>query len=64
MFLLRIIVIVILILAAIPFINKAKDYFSDKKEKVKELNMKDIETKAQNLFHGQTQDKKIAQGSE
>ena len=64
MFLLRIIVIVILILAAIPFINKAKDYFHDKKEKVKELHMKDIEAGAQNLFHGQNKDKKIAQGSE
>lgn len=65
MFILRVIVVIILILAAIPFVNKAKDYFSDKKDKmVKEINLKDVREGANNLLHPENKDKKIAQESE
>ncbi len=65
MFMLRIIFIIILILAAIPFINKAKDYFGDKKDKIaKEINLKDMREGAGNLLHPENKDKKIAQENE
>lgn len=65
MFILRVIVIIILILAAIPFVNKIEDYFSGKKDKiVKEVNLKDMRESASNLLHPENKDKKIAQESE
>lgn len=34
MFLLRIIIVIVLVMALIPLFNKGKEYFDDKKEKV------------------------------
>ncbi len=65
MFMIRIIVIIVLILAAIPLINKLEDYLGSKKEKIaKELDLKNIKRDAENLLSHGNKDKKIAQEGE